>query len=395
MVKSDMRAELERVYQTLFAWCRARNFAGHDPFDALNSRLFQATPLRHSRLARLAWTQLGKRAPINLRPFLLVPHEQNAKGLALFALAALARFRTTRTQEDEQTARALLSDLLAHALDGYHGAAWGYNFDWQGRAFYAPRGTPTIVPTAFAARALIAASDAFKDEAYLHVARSTCDFIRRDLHRSEESADEVCFSYTPLDETRVFNASLLAAETLASVGARTKETKLVELALHATRYVVRRQRADGSWAYGAAEFQTWADNFHTAFILTSLARIMRVSPDQRAEFAPALRRGYEFWRANFFLPDGWPKYFPNQNYPADAHAVGASLVALVELQAYDAGALALAERVARWSISELRDARGFFYYQRRRFFTVRTPYMRWAQAWMLYGLASLLETEKL
>ncbi|PYS92701.1 MAG: hypothetical protein DMF64_08480 [Acidobacteria bacterium] len=243
MVKSDMRAELERVYQTLFAWCRARNFAGHDPFDALNSRLFQATPLRHSRLARLAWTQLGKRAPINLRPFLLVPHEQNAKGLALFALAALARFRTTRTQEDEQTARALLSDLLAHALDGYHGAAWGYNFDWQGRAFYAPRGTPTIVPTAFAARALIAASDAFKDEAYLHVARSTCDFIRRDLHRSVERTDEVCFSYTPLDETRVFNASLLAAETLACVGARTKETKLVELALHATRYVVRASRA--------------------------------------------------------------------------------------------------------------------------------------------------------
>ena len=33
--------------------------------------------------------------------------------------------------------------------------AWGYNFDWQSRNFFAPRGTPTIVPTAFAARALI------------------------------------------------------------------------------------------------------------------------------------------------------------------------------------------------------------------------------------------------
>src|SRR5947209_282120 len=357
MMKSDLRAELERVYQNLFAWCRAHNFAGHDPFDALNSRLFQATPLRRSRLARLAWTQALKRAPINLRLLLLVPREQNAKGLALFALAALARWRTTRTQEDEQIARALLAELLAHALDGYHGAAWGYNFDWQGRAFYAPRGTPAIVPTAFAARAFIEAADAFNDEAYLHVARSTCDFIRRDLKRSEESADEVCFSYTPIDETRVFNASLLAAEVLASVGARTKETELIELALRATRYVVRRQRADGSWAYGAAEFQTWADNFHTAFILTSLARIMRACPDQRAEFESALRRGYEFWRANFFRPDGWPKYLPNQNYPADAHAVGAGLVALVELQTYDASALELAERIARWSISELQIGR--------------------------------------
>jgi hypothetical protein len=384
------RAELERSYQSLFAWCQARDFAGYDPFDALNSRLFQATPLRRSRLARLAWTQALKRAPVNLRPLLLVPREQNAKGLALVALATLARFRTLRTKEDEQTARTLLSALLAHALDGYDGAAWGYNFDWQGRAFYAPRGTPAIVPTAFAARALVEASDAFNDEAYLHVARSTCDFIRRDLKRSEESADEVCFSYTPLDETRVFNASLLAAETLASVGARTGEPELVELAVRATRYVVRRQSADGSWAYGAAEFQTWADNFHTAFILTSLARIMRACPARRAEFEPALRRGYEFWRAKFFLPDGWPKYFPNQRYPADAHAVGAGLVALVELQTYDAGALELADKLACWSNNKLRDPRGFFYYQRRRFFTVRTPYMRWTQAWLLYGLASLL-----
>ena len=390
MMKSDVRAELEHVYQTLFAWCRARNFAGHDPFDALNSRLFQATPLRRSRLARLAWTQVLKRAPVNLRPLMLVPRQQNAKGHALFALAALARFRTTRTKEDEQTARTLLAELLTHALDGYHGAAWGYNFDWQGRAFYAPRGTPTIVPTAFAARALVEAADVFNDEAYLHVARSTCDFIRHDLKRSEESADEVCFSYTPRDETSVFNASLLAAETLASVGARTKERELIELALRATRYVVRRQRADGSWAYGAAEFQTWADNFHTAFILTSLARIMRACPDRVTEFELTLRRGYEFWRANFFLPDGWPKYFPDQKYPADAHAVGAALVALVELQAYDAGALELAERIARWAVNELRDPHGFFYYQRRRFYTVRTPFMRWTQAWLLYGLASLL-----
>ncbi len=48
-----MEDELERAYESLAAWCRARDYAGHDPFDALNSRLFQRTPLRHLRLARL------------------------------------------------------------------------------------------------------------------------------------------------------------------------------------------------------------------------------------------------------------------------------------------------------------------------------------------------------
>jgi hypothetical protein len=384
--------EIEQAYETLSAWCRARDYAGHDPFDGLNSRLFRSTPLKSSRVARLAWTQAFKRAPFSLRGLAGVPVERNSKGTALFALAALSRFRATGENAAEREARKLLDALLAAQLQGWSGACWGYNFDWQGRAFFAPQGTPTIVPTAFAVRALVEASRAFGVEKYLRAARGACEFILSDLKRSEESADEVCFSYTPLDETRVFNASLLAGEALASVGALTKEAALAASAVRAARYVVRRQQASGAWAYGAAGFQGWADNFHTAFILTSLARIMDVNVEAEAEFAGSLRRGYEFWRENFFLADGWPKYYHDNSYPADAHAAGAAVVALVELKDRMPDALALADRVTRWTLENLRDARlGFFYYQRRRFYTVRTPYMRWTQAWMSYALARRME----
>jgi hypothetical protein len=385
--------ELEQAYESLAAWCRARDWAGHDPFDGLNSRLFQATPLKESRVARLAWTQAFKRAPVSLRAPALVPVGRNAKGTALFALAAISRFRATGAAAAEREARELLDALLAARLEGGSGAAWGYNFDWQGRAFFAPRGTPTIVPTAFAARALVEAQLAFADAAYLRAARAACEFILRDLKRSEEGADEICFSYTPLDETRVFNASLLAGEALASVGALTREAELLTAAERAARYVVRRQRADGSWAYGAAGFQGWADNFHTAFILTSLARISEASgAAARAEFTGALRRGYEFWRERFFLADGWPKYYHDNPYPADAHSSGAAVVALCELKDSMPDALALADRIISWTLENLRDSRrGFFYYQRRRFYTIRTPYMRWTQAWMMYALARRLE----
>jgi len=54
--------------------------------------------------------------------------------------------------------------LLSMRVEGCSGAAWGYNFDWQSRNFFAPRGTPTIVPTAFAARALIEATRAFRNK---------------------------------------------------------------------------------------------------------------------------------------------------------------------------------------------------------------------------------------
>jgi len=295
-------------------------------------------------------------------------------------------------------ARELLDDLNGLRLKGFSGAAWGYNFDWQSRSFFAPSGTPMIVPTAFAARALCEAAQVFSRDEYLPFARTICDFILNDLNRTEETHDEVCFSYSPLDRTCVFNASLLAAETLATIGRLTGEESLCELAMRAALYVVRRQREDGSWAYGADDYQSWSDNFHTAFILTSLARIIDSVPTSVTsglgeQLEGPLRRGYDFWRERFFLENGWPKYFPDRLYPADAHSAAAAIVALVDLRGRIPSTMILAEQVASWAIENLRDSQGYFYFQRRRLHTIRIPYMRWSQAWMMCGLSRLIECQ--
>ena len=384
-------SNIEKAVDGLFAWCRKNDFAGYDPFDALNSRVLQATPFRHSRAARIIWTQLVKRSPLNLRSAALVPAQKNSKGIALFALAALARHRRTKTAPAEKESRELLEELLRKRIQGYSGAAWGYNFDWQSRNFFAPQGTPMIVPTAFAVRAMIEAYQTFKDDRYLETARSSCEFILNDLKRPVEADDELCFSYSPLDDTKIFNASLFAGEILASVGALTGETEFSDLAIRAGRYVIRRQEKDGSWAYGAEPGQQWVDNFHTAYVLLSLSRIMKLSTGAGVDFHLSLQRGYEFWREHFFLADGWPKYYHDRLYPADAHAAATAIVTLLNLQDLDREALPLARKIAGWTLINLRDSQGFFYYQRRRFYSVRTPFMRWTQGWMLYALARLLE----
>src|SRR5260221_7421008 len=107
-----MSIDLKAAHETLWHWCRAHDFAGYDPYDALNSKLFQATPLKHSRIARLLWTQLFKRSPLNLRWLAPVPAERNPKATALFALAALADYRRLPTVEAATDARALLDDLI-------------------------------------------------------------------------------------------------------------------------------------------------------------------------------------------------------------------------------------------------------------------------------------------
>ena len=384
--------DFAQAYQQLFSWCRELEFAGHDPFDALNSHLFRASPFAKSRTARLLWTQLLKRSPIDLRGVALVPGEPNAKGIALFALAQLAIYRHEKTEAAAQEVKNLLAMLLWLKVDGFSGAAWGYNFDWQNRNFFAPRGTPTVVPTAFAARALIEASREFPNEEYLAVARSVCDFLLRDLPRTVETETELCFSYAPETNTRIFNASLLAAEVLATVGKITNDSTLCATAERAARYVVNQQQPDGSWTYGTEPAQSWIDNFHTAYNLFSLKRIISAC-NLGDEFQQSLERGYRYWTETFFLADGWPKYYHDDLYPVDTHAAASAIVTLLECRDPDDRSTRMARQVASWTIKNLRDKRGFFYYQRRRFYTVRKPYMRWTQAWMLYALARLLEEQ--
>ena len=386
------------IYDSLFAWCEAENFAGYDPFDGLNSRLFQSSPLKHFAVARLAWLQMVKRSARNLRPSLKVEKGVNSKGIALFTLAELSRFRATNDQKHAENAKNLLERLSSLQIQNpkskiQNRIAFGYNFDWQSRAFFAPLGTPTIVPTAFATQAFLEAYELFGDEEYLETMKAICHFIVEDLNRPFETEDEICFSYTPLDNSVIFNASLLAGECLANVGKLAGNEEYLNLAAKTARFVTRRQREDGAWAYGAKRRHTWVDNFHTAYILLSLYRLEKIIPDLKVETEHAIKKGLNFWLESFFLADGTPKYYDQETYPIDIHSASAAIAALAEMKDLDVRCLPLAEKVADWTIENMRDETGFFYYQKRQNTIVKTPFIRWAQAWTAFALARLIEVK--
>jgi len=393
-----MAIDLKQSYDQLFAYCEREDFAGYDPFDGLNSILFQLTPLKHVRVARLAWLQAVKRSPMNLRPLLRVKKGVNPKGLALFALAELSRYRATKDEIHAANAKSLIERLMETAIrgttpDGKPTLAFGYNFDWQSRNFYAPLGTPAIVPTAFAQQALLEAYEALGGEYFLNAANEICSFILTGLNRSGETDDEVCFSYTPLDRTEIYNASLLAGECLSRVGALTQNAEYLDIAAKTARYVIRRQRSDGAWTYGGNDIQAWVDNFHTAYILLSLYRISSEIEELRAETFDAINLGAGYWLNKFFLDDGTPKYYDTETYPVDIHSAAAAIAAMSEMKAIDERMLPMAQRTAEWAMENMLDPGGYFYYQLRKNGVVRTPFMRWGQAWMAYALAHLIEAK--
>ena len=59
---------LQGVLSQLIRYCERNQWQGHDPYDALNSRWFEAMPFLDGKWTRLATTQLLKRSPVNLRP---------------------------------------------------------------------------------------------------------------------------------------------------------------------------------------------------------------------------------------------------------------------------------------------------------------------------------------
>ena len=355
-----MDVSFEQAFSDLFSWCRDRDFAGHDPFDALNSRVFQLTPLRLSRNARLLWTQACKRSPVNFRGLALVPRQKNAKGLALFALAALANYRRLKTIEAETEARELLDELVNAPQCGIRRAPPGVTTSPGKVGILCAReaGRWLCPPLLLRAR-LSKRTGRLETKVTLILRRAVATSYSLLLSDPLNTDDEICFSYSPSDQTRIFNASLLAAETLASVG------RLTERACSSVNW--RSEPATTScgnsarMVHGAMARQqdnNGSDNFHTAYVLSSLNRIAHECGQRNGQVDLALRRGYAFWRERFFLADGWPKYYHDSLYPADAHAAATAIITLLELRELDSEALSLAETIAGWTISNLRDAAG-------------------------------------
>jgi rhamnogalacturonyl hydrolase YesR len=324
---------------------------------------------------------------VNLRPLLLVPKTLNAKGLGLLLQGTVRRARTTGDARYRDAARSIAEMLLALRAPGRSGAAWGYPFPWQSRAFFVPRGTPTIVNTAFVAHGLLDASILLREERYASVARSACTFVLRDLARTEEDG-ALCFAYTPIDRLAVHNASMLGAGLLARVGARTGESELIETARRAARWTLRRQHESGAWWYAEPEYQHWIDSFHTGFVLEALRLV--VNHAGLSEAREPLARGHRFFLDHFFEVDGTPRYYHDRRGPLDIHCPAQAFVTLCDLWDVEA-APRLLERACRWMLARMRAPEGYFYFRRGRLGPNRIPYIRWGQAWAYHGLARLEE----
>ena len=382
-----MDHHLEAKIPKLLAYCQANDWAGYDPYDAANSKAFAVLPFLNSRLPRLVLTQVLKRSPLNIRRLLRIPKTQNPKAIALF-LSAFLKLSRIGVVKAGDLIEPMIERLVALRSQGVPHWCWGYSFPWQTRTIVVPTGAPNLVCTVFVGNALLDVYEQCQDRRCLGMAVSTAEYILDELYWTDGKSI-AGFSY-PLPGLRnqVPNANFLGAALLCRVYRHTSERKFLDPALRVARYSAARQHADGSWDYGEGPSQRWIDNFHTGYNLCALQSIGRYAGT--LEFESCIRRGLEFYRTHFFREDGAPRYFHDRTYPVDIHCVAQSIITLLGLKDLDPGNVELARSVFQWAVNNMWDERGFFYYRVLRFCTIRIPYMRWAQAWMLLAMSELL-----
>lgn len=389
----------------LKAYCEAEDFKGWDPYDGLKSKVARTLlPLKHSALLRLCLIQGFKRCPVNLRRWALVPKEYNAKGIGLFLQGYCNLYRLmendveidARLGSKEKILSRIrqLADLLLELRSDklfpgeYHGACWGYNFDWQARRlFLFPAHTPTVVATNFCATALMEAYEVTGHKPYLDVALSAAEFVTKDLHRTEYKGGFL-FSYSKLKgNDTVFNASILGSRLLSFCYKYTGNETYCECARKSLQACCAGQEADGAWRYGMLPVQKWRDSFHTGYNLDGLIAYQENTGD--TSFEPYMEKGFDYYVANFFEADGTPKYYDDRRYPIDIHCPGQLFVTLSRLHRFE-DYRPLAEKVLHWTLQHMQDRKGYFYYQLKPGVSSKIPYMRWSDAFMFCALSYYL-----
>lgn len=375
----------EKIIQsiTLLKTCiEKEDYKGFDPYDGLTSPLFGLPFLKTNHTLRFLSQQFIKRFPFNLRPLLGIKKRTNpvTLGLALQSYVQLSNPQTAHQYQDKID--RLIEALKLLVPSGYTGACWGYDFPWEARYASIPAYQPTLVATGIISNALYLAWKKLGHVEAKELFIKCCVFTEVHIHRSTDSDDSFCFSYSPFDTEKVFNASMKGARLMAQGFEVTGNKEWSLLAKNAVAYVMKFQREDGAWVYSQRESGAWIDNYHTGYILDCLDEYQNCTNDDT--WSQQLHLGIHYYVSTFVLDNGQPKFFDKNPWPADCTSAGQTLLSLSRF-----GFRELGKKVALWNIENMQHKKGYFYFRKYPFFTNTTHFIRWSDSWMFAGLTSL------
>jgi hypothetical protein len=379
-VSSDIKSSLERLQ----LYIEAEEFKGYDPYDTLLSPI----PFHWlTRYGQAIATQVQKRNPVNIRPLLGIKKEYNPKGMGLLLHGYVLLQQHFPGKDYGNQISAIYKWLRENRSKGFANACWGYNFGWASPEKYLPPFAPTVVATSFIASALYEYFKLTNDSSAKELLISIADFIVCDLPVTRME-NGICYSYSPFIKDCCYNASLLGAETLARVYSITGDTSLKEAAESAVEFVISHQHDDGHWEYkidpltGKERHQV---DFHQGYIIDSIRNVMQHTAEQKSNWLHAVEKGLSFYMREQFFASGQSKWRLPKIYPVEIHNQSQGIITFINSEKEEHKKFA--STILQWTINNMQDEKGYFYYRKLKTYTNRISFMRWSNAWMFLAMS--------
>ncbi|MFO7719171.1 MAG: hypothetical protein R6W85_01870 [Gillisia sp.] len=378
----------EKIFESLKKlekYIEDHKYKGYDPADGLTSYLRPLT-FNNLLLDRIL-LQIVQRSPVNLRPYIGVKPLDSYIGRGYITWGYLTMFRLTGDEEYKHKTKSCLEWLKKNRASSCKDYCWGKLFDFAGRGGMYKKGEPILIWTALVGHAFLEAFEVLQDRSYLNVADSICRWIMK-LPRNETDTG-FCFGYHNFDMGgTIHNSNMVGAAVLARTAKHNGNRKYLAAAEEAMKFSCTRQLHDGAWLYGEDSKNHWIDNFHTGYNLDALKCYMKSTGDTSYEVN--LKKGFQFYKNNFFEASGRPKYYHNKTYPVDSQCISQSIETLANFADYDEESLNLGVKVAMWTIENMQDSTGYFYFRKYPGgIILKPPMIHWAQATTYMALSYL------
>lgn len=378
---------IEQSILNLKRYIESEKFKGYDPYDTLNSTI----PFHWlGKWGPVLAIQFQKRNPFNIRKLLGIKKDYNPKAIGLLLHAYSLQYQKNKSEETLQKMEFFFNWLIENRTKGYEEFCWGYNFDWASPVKFLEKYSPTIVVSGFVAKGLFEYYQATQNPKAVEVLKSIGDFTQNQLAWTKTEKG-FCVSYSTKTTDCCYNANMLGAELFARLFFLTKEEKYKELAQQMTDFTIAYQKADGHWNYsidiGTGKERTQID-FHQGYVLDSIHYVNKYCGENEA-YKKALKIGAAYYFKNQFKSNGQSIFRVPNEYPTEIHNQSQGIITFTRLAYLSDDYLDFAKVIAAWTIENMQSKKGYFYYKKYSFYTIKTPFMRWSQAWMFLALTEL------
>ncbi|MEL7146184.1 MAG: hypothetical protein AAFO69_07435, partial [Bacteroidota bacterium] len=125
------------------------------------------------------------------------------------------------------------------------------------------------------------------------------------------------------------------------------------------------------------------------YVVDSIDILTRLYGIKEERYQKSIQDGVKFYYEEQFNEKGYCYWRIPTVWPVDIHNQSQGIISFTRFADQDDRFQPFAQRIYDWTVKNMRSSKGRFYYQKYSFFTNKTNYLRWGQAWMLLAMTTL------